>query len=232
MPVWCLACKQVPRLEFRASRFVAKSAREADSATCSRSEGSISRFWKMFRGSSFCVRRSGGPRSTREDGLFDDAVNDNASFASAFRGPETGVLAYSPAPGMPRVRHRRRFAGTLPCLRLAVHASPCGRESQRRFVRALAAGDAQMMFDGGWMAPLGQEDETRDLRQIVRALPRIPFYKVECDNQPAIVRVARREQQDLHLRGQRVCGADPDRDPAHVSGGHERAGLSARRDRS
>jgi hypothetical protein len=78
---------------------------------------------------------------------------------------------------------------------VAVHASPCDRENRRRFVRAFASGDAEMMFDGGWMVPLAQDDETRELRQIVRAIPRIPFYKVECDDQPAIVRVARREKK-------------------------------------
>jgi hypothetical protein len=130
-----------------------------------------------------------------QDGLLDDAVNYNASFCSAFRAPESGILALRP----PRECRVRGFVGASPahsaCARVAVHASPCDRENRRRFVRAFASGDSQMMFDGGWMAPLAEEDETRDLRQIVRAIPRIPFFKVECDDQPAIVRVARREKK-------------------------------------
>jgi hypothetical protein len=130
-----------------------------------------------------------------EDGLLDDAVNDNASFGSAFRGPESGVLAFH-RPQEYRVCGIARAAPGHPtALRVAVHASSSGRESRRRFVRALASGDAQMIFDGGWIAPLGQDNETRAGRQIMRALPRIPFYKVECDDQPAIVRVARRERK-------------------------------------
>jgi hypothetical protein len=66
-----------------------------------------------------------------------------------------------------------------------------GCESRRRFVRALAADDAQMLFDGGWMIPLGQEHETRDLRRIMQALPAIPFYRVESPQQPAAVSLAR-----------------------------------------
>ena len=130
-----------------------------------------------------------------EDRLLDDAVNDNASFGSAFRGPESGVLAFH----RPQEIRLCGIDGVAPAhsgsVRLAVHASSCGLESRRRFVRALASGDAQMLFTGGWMVPLGEEDETRDLRQIMRALPRIPFYKAECDDQPAIVRVARRDRK-------------------------------------
>ena len=43
--------------------------------------------------------------------------------------------------------------------------------------------------------PLAEEEETADLRQILRALPRIPFYKFESDDLPAIVRVARRDKK-------------------------------------
>ncbi len=72
---------------------------------------------------------------------------------------------------------------------------PSGRDKRRRFVRALAASDAQMIFDGGWLMPLTEEEETADLRQIARALPRIPFYKFESEDQPAVVRVARRDKK-------------------------------------
>jgi hypothetical protein len=144
-----------------------------------------------------------------QDGLLDDAVNYNASFCSAFRVPESGVLAFR-QPREYRVPGLRTSATSAEtranclvgvssehpaCIRIAAHASPCGRENRRRFVRAFASGDSEMMFDDGWMVPLAQEDETRDLRQIVRAIPRIPFFKVECDDQSAIVRVARREKK-------------------------------------
>jgi len=113
-----------------------------------------------------------------QEGLLDDAVNYNASFGSAFRTPESGVLAFC-RPRECRVRGLVGVSsGHSACVRIAVHAAPGGRENRRRFVRAFASGDSQMMFDGGWMAPLAEEDDTRDLRQIVRAIPRIPFFKV------------------------------------------------------
>jgi hypothetical protein len=130
-----------------------------------------------------------------EDRLLDDAVNDNASFAAAFCGSESGVLAVH----RPQECRVRGVAAASPghsnSVRLAVHACPSGFESRRRFVRALASSDAQMMFDGGWRFPLGQDEEARDLRKTVRALPRIPFYKVEGDEQPVVVRVARRDKK-------------------------------------
>jgi hypothetical protein len=126
-----------------------------------------------------------------EDCLFDDAVNDHPSLVTAFRNSETGVLAYH-RPEDCRACDIACISPGHPVLRLAVHACSSGRDKRRRFVRALAASDAQMMFDGGWLMPLEEEEETADLRQIFRALPRIPFYKFESEDQPAIVRVARR----------------------------------------
>jgi hypothetical protein len=75
--------------------------------------------------------------------------------------------------------------------RLVIEASPSPRESRRGFVRGFAETDAPMMFDGGWMVPLGQEYATESLRRIARAIPPIPFYKVEAGNQSAIVQTAR-----------------------------------------
>ncbi len=128
------------------------------------------------------------------DRLFDDAVNDHPSFVTAFRSPETGVLAYH-CPADCRACDIAGISPGHPVLRLAVHTCSSSRDKRRRFVRALAASDAQMMFDGGWLMPLAEEEETADLRQILRALPRIPFYRFESDDLPAIVRVARRDKK-------------------------------------
>lgn len=48
---------------------------------------------------------------------------------------------------------------------------PSGRENRRRILHALAAGDATTVADGGWLLPLGQEDELRDLIDAYRRLP-------------------------------------------------------------
>jgi len=126
------------------------------------------------------------------EALLDDAVNYNASFDSAFRAVEPGVLSYR-QPRECRIADFDEVSPWRPAYTwVAVHISPEGRESRRRFVRALTSQDAQMMFDGGWMAALGQERTTRPLRQIARALPRVPFYPVELGDQPIVVRLARR----------------------------------------
>lgn len=131
-----------------------------------------------------------------QDNLLDDAMNDSAWFRSAFRGPETGVLSlHCPQ----EVRVSGIAAGISPSgqatVRLCVHASASAQEERRRFVRALGSSDAQMIFDGGWRVPFVPQEGNRSARQIMRALPRISFFKVEGDDQPAIVRVARREKK-------------------------------------
>jgi hypothetical protein len=50
---------------------------------------------------------------------------------------------------------------------------PAGEQNRRRFVHSLAALDAQVMIDGGWLLPLGQEESTRQLAAAYRLLPPI-----------------------------------------------------------
>ena len=45
------------------------------------------------------------------------------------------------------------------------------REPGERFVHALATLDAEAIFDGGWMLPLGQEESLTDLVAAYRRLP-------------------------------------------------------------
>ena len=52
-------------------------------------------------------------------------------------------------------------------------------QNRRRFVHALATLDAQTMFDGGWMLPMGQEDSLRDLVAVYRRLPGVRFQRVQ-----------------------------------------------------
>jgi hypothetical protein len=129
------------------------------------------------------------------DGILDDAVNDNTSVGSAFHGPESGVLAIH----QPQEIRICGMAGPSPgrptCVRLAVDATPGDQEYRRRFIRALTSSDAKMLFDGAWQTPLGQDDGSCDLRQIVRALPRIPFYEVDGEDHSAVVRMARRDKK-------------------------------------
>lgn len=71
---------------------------------------------------------------------------------------------------------------------LVTHAPPAGPENRRRFVHALATLDAQVLADGGWMLPLGQEEELRDLVAAYRELPAARFETVAHVRQPVVVR--------------------------------------------
>ncbi len=55
---------------------------------------------------------------------------------------------------------------------------PAGEQNRRRFVHSLATLDSQVMIDGGWLLPLGQEETTRELAAAYRALPPIRFQPV------------------------------------------------------
>jgi hypothetical protein len=130
-----------------------------------------------------------------EERLFDEALGQTGSFGAAFQFPRMGVLNYRP----PRLLRIGEFDAVCPWqpaeTRLAIEASPSLRESRRGFVRGLAETDAPMMFDGGWTVPLGQEYATESLRRIARAIPPIPFYKVEAGNHSAIVQTARHNKR-------------------------------------
>ncbi len=130
-----------------------------------------------------------------EEGLLDETLSQTASFGTAFQFPSMGVLNYRP-PRSLRVADFDPVSPWQPAqTRLTVVASPSPRESQRRFVRGLAETDAQMIFDGGWTVPLGQERATEGLRRIARAIPPIPFYRVPGEEQSAIVHVARHNKK-------------------------------------
>jgi hypothetical protein len=130
-----------------------------------------------------------------EEGLLDDALSPTASFGNAFHFPRIGVLNYRP----PRQVNIANFvfaaSGQPAVTRLCVEASPNVQASRRRFVRGLAETNAPMIFEGGWTVPLGQERATERLRQIARAIPPIPFFKVAADDQSAIVQIARHNKK-------------------------------------
>ncbi len=73
---------------------------------------------------------------------------------------------------------------------LAAQPAPGGLHNRSRFVHALATLDAKAMFDGGWMLPLGQENELNDIVAVYRHLPDAPFVAVSGDDatQPVSIR--------------------------------------------
>lgn len=61
---------------------------------------------------------------------------------------------------------------------LAAQLATSGDTARRHFVRSLAAFDMQNVFHGGWMLPLGQEDDLRQLLAVYRELPAVRFDTV------------------------------------------------------
>ncbi len=61
---------------------------------------------------------------------------------------------------------------------LVSQPAPSAEQNRRRFVHSLATLDAQVMVDGGWLLPLGQEAAVRDVVAVYRRLPAVRFRRV------------------------------------------------------
>ncbi|HUY31186.1 MAG TPA: family 10 glycosylhydrolase [Pirellulales bacterium] len=71
---------------------------------------------------------------------------------------------------------------------LVAQPVPSAQFNRRRFVHALATLDAQAMFDGGWLLPLGQESELGGLLAAYRELPDEAFATLPGETQPITIR--------------------------------------------
>jgi hypothetical protein len=71
---------------------------------------------------------------------------------------------------------------------LVSQMSPSGRGNRQRFVHAIAATDPEVMFDGGWLLPLGQEDSLTDLIAAYRRLPAAKFKPAADSVRPVTIR--------------------------------------------
>ena len=65
---------------------------------------------------------------------------------------------------------------------------PAGEANRQRFITGLATADAVTMFDGGWLLPLGQEDEVRRIWNTYQQLPPLPFKTSTQSRQPVTIR--------------------------------------------
>lgn len=62
---------------------------------------------------------------------------------------------------------------------------PSSEQNRRRFIRALAACDAQAIFDGGQLLPMGQEDALADLAAAYRRLPAVVMERLKVPVSPS-----------------------------------------------
>jgi hypothetical protein len=78
-------------------------------------------------------------------------------------------------------------------LSLVAHVSLVGAQNRERFARALAREDSQVIFEGGWMLPMGQNDPVREFLETYRTLPQVPFQTTSGESrrwQPLTIRWA------------------------------------------
>ncbi len=74
---------------------------------------------------------------------------------------------------------------------------PSGAWNRQRFARAIALHDSTMLFDGGWLLPLGQEQSLRRLFGIFRQLPATGFETSPASRQPITARTLTQGQETL-----------------------------------
>ncbi len=82
-------------------------------------------------------------------------------------------------------------------LSLVAQVSPVGATNRRRFARALSAADAQVIFEGGWMLQLGQEETLRQFFEVYRQLPAARFENLVEDErrtQPLQIRALKQNE--------------------------------------
>ena len=80
---------------------------------------------------------------------------------------------------------------------LVAQPSPSGDWNRQRFAHALARRDATMLFDGGWLLPLGQEDALRRMLAVYRQLPADGFRTSAASRQPIMIRTRSDGKQTL-----------------------------------
>ena len=74
---------------------------------------------------------------------------------------------------------------------------PSAASNRQRFVHSVATLDAQQMFDGGWLLPLGQEGSLVDLISVYRQLPAMRFDTLAEESQPVVIRTLSRNDETL-----------------------------------
>jgi hypothetical protein len=71
---------------------------------------------------------------------------------------------------------------------LVSQPSPSQAANRQRFAHALATLDSQVLFDGGWLLPLGQEAALASLRTAYRGLPAQVLPRLAEESQPVVMR--------------------------------------------
>jgi len=115
-------------------------------------------------------------------------------FDRVFRSMQSRAALWYHPPRKRRVPSFEAKSPYRPCyVSLFAQPSPSAEANRRRLARTLAASDASVIFDGGWMLPMGQEDALRPWLEAYRRLPAVRFHTVEGvrgASQPVVFRYA------------------------------------------
>jgi hypothetical protein len=79
--------------------------------------------------------------------------------------------------------------------RLFAHALPGAGKQRRLLAHQLAALDATAVFQGGWLLPLGEEDDMRKFAGVVRSLPAEKFVTVPSGRSFVTIRTLTRDDR-------------------------------------
>jgi hypothetical protein len=112
---------------------------------------------------------------------------------SFFRGlPQAGSLFFHPPQEVRLPSFDQKVAMKSSSALLLTQAVPSGVQNRQRFAEGLAGQDAQVLIDGGWMLPLGQEAATQRFAAAFRQLPPLHFSDAEesRSGQPVVFRWA------------------------------------------
>ena len=71
---------------------------------------------------------------------------------------------------------------------LVAQSSPSGWANRQRFAHAIARADTQLLADGGWLLPLGQEASIGDMATMFQQLPAKTFVDFDDAPQPVTLR--------------------------------------------
>jgi hypothetical protein len=113
--------------------------------------------------------------------------NHRYSGSLFYHGPQRARIASFDA--------KSPFGAATTYTSLVSELSPSAERNRRRFVHGVATLDAQQMFDGGWLLPLGQEAALTDLVSVYRQLPAARFDTLAEESQPVTIRSLTRAGQ-------------------------------------
>ncbi len=117
-----------------------------------------------------------------DDRLLHDHFNRWPALDAAFRLEGRGAGLHTIEPALVRLSDfdaKSPFGPDKTRTLLLSEIVPAGPQQRQRFVHSLAALDAPLMIDGGWMLPLGQEGPLSPLVKVFRRLPVEKFTTVQ-----------------------------------------------------